>query len=189
MSNIFEIEKERVMAKQNTDHVVIGANSLQCLHCGEDYKLPLDGGGVSINMMLGMSKGFTEDHKSCKPSEAGKARFEYKTLHDWARSWDTGMSSMALWHILTGQYPTRPYSSDLGRTPSDPSDFGRCYRLLKLVPPETAKDALRRAAEKWPHWAKLVEAWDELTAMYEDALARKVEQATEMYQRMKSLGL
>jgi len=85
----------------------------------------------------------------------------------WALSGDTGISSKTIACIAMGvTSDQRHWHFD---TPSDAADFGRCYRLLKVVP--ELRDALPLVAEKFPKYGPLVAAWDELTALYEKDLA------------------
>lgn len=103
----------------------------------------------------------------------------------WIVGGDTGISSETIWSVMMGvekQGSFGPY------TPSDPGDFGRCYRLLKLIP--EWRDRLHEVAQKHPKWGPMVEAWDELETMYEDALATGQdvsEESRRLYRRMKEL--
>ncbi len=102
----------------------------------------------------------------------------------WRRNGDTGVSSETIWSVMTGQEVSHH------GIPYDPSDFGRCYRLLKIMPSWRAK--LPLVAERHSEWAPLVAAWDELTALYEDELENgPIERGTRMapktYARMKQL--
>jgi hypothetical protein len=102
----------------------------------------------------------------------------------WIVGPDTGTSSETIWAVLQGVTPHRP------SPPSDPSDFGRCYRLLKLIPEWRAR--LSEVADKYPTWSGLVAHWDELTALYEDELVngpmeRGTRMAPKTYDRMKAL--
>lgn len=47
---------------------------------------------------------------------------------EWIISDDVGISSKVIWAVMMGLHPMDKC------TPSDPSDFGRCYRLLKKFP-------------------------------------------------------
>lgn len=98
----------------------------------------------------------------------------------WVTNGDTGISSMAIWAVMMGRPAERRH---FGNTPSDPSDFGRCYRLLKVMPSWRAR--LPEVAAKFPTWAPLVEAWDELTALYEEELPKG--RAPKLYARMQEL--
>jgi hypothetical protein len=74
--------------------------------------------------------------------------------------------------------------------PYDPDDFGRCYRLLKLFPSWRAE--LPKVADVCPKWKPYVEAWDELTAMFEaagwhDETKKPKGDGGRMYNRMKEL--
>jgi hypothetical protein len=99
--------------------------------------------------------------------------------HAWLHGGDTGMSSETIWRVLMGETPRHP------RTPSDPSDFGRCYRLLRLMP--GWRQRLGEVAAVYREWTALVAAWDELTAIYEEELPSG--QCPRLYARMKELGL
>ena len=82
---------------------------------------------------------------------------------EWIRSNDTGVSSKAIWSRMT-MLPL--YDSSSRSAPRDPSDFGRCYRLLLLFPEWRAR--MGEMAMVTPQWAKMVERWDEMTALYEE---------------------
>ena len=60
---------------------------------------------------------------------------------EWILSSDTGISSKVIWAVMMGISTENLYSKS---TPCDPSDFGRCYRLLQLIPEwEEKLDKLR----------------------------------------------
>jgi hypothetical protein len=77
----------------------------------------------------------------------------------WISGWDRGISSETIFHVMTG----RPMLGRVG-VPHDPDDFGRCYRLLEKFP--GWKQRIREVAEQYPEWARIVEHWDWLSAMY-----------------------
>jgi len=81
-----------------------------------------------------------------------------KRAYQWTVSGDTGLSSKAIWAAMMGVESAGDY-------PHDPSDFGRCYRLLKLIP--EWQERLPEIAKAHPHWQPLVDRWDEMTALYE----------------------
>lgn len=82
---------------------------------------------------------------------------------EWLLSHDTGISSKLICQVMTrsGFTTSRLDAS----TPSDPDDFGRCYRLLRRFP--SWRERMDEVAHHYPHWRPMVEAWDELSAMYE----------------------
>lgn len=98
----------------------------------------------------------------------------------WITSGDTGISSETIWSVMMGR-PARRHSYD--NTPADPSDFRRCYRLLKVMPAWRAR--LPEVATEFPKWGPLVDAWDELTALYEEEAPLKL--APKLYARMQEL--
>lgn len=104
-----------------------------------------------------------------------------KTPIEWLLSGDTGISSKTICCVMTGsEWGEGHFGPDV---PYDPSDFGRCYRLLALFP--DWKPRLKEVADKYPIWGPLVSAWDELTALYEKELPKG--SAPILYHRMKAL--
>lgn len=99
---------------------------------------------------------------------------------DWVTGDDTGISSLAIWEHMTGQ---RVASLDRWgrRPPQDPSDFGRCHRLLALFPEWRAR--LSEFAETHPAWEGVVAQWDDFVRIYErDEPTGK---SRELYDRLK----
>lgn len=111
------------------------------------------------------------------------------TIKERANQWivggDTGMSSKVIWSVAQDVTP------ESSNPPSDPSDFGRCYRLLKLIP--EWRPFLNLVATRYKEWSALVAHWDELTALYEDELKNGPRSkygdrmAPKTYERMKTL--
>lgn len=98
----------------------------------------------------------------------------------WLGNGDTGLSSETIWRVLMGEIPTR------ASIPLDPDDFGRCYRLLKVMP--AWRSRLGEVAATFPVWAPLVDAWDELTALYEQEMSNnQSSMAPKLYERMQQL--
>jgi hypothetical protein len=77
----------------------------------------------------------------------------------WLTGGDSGMSSKAICCHMLGM------KSD-GIYPLDPSDLGRCLRLLELFP--EWKPRMGEMARYSAQWAALVERWDELAEMMAD---------------------
>jgi hypothetical protein len=104
-----------------------------------------------------------------------------KTVNARATAWivghDTGTSSKTIWSVF--QKVTPDYASP----PSDPSDFGRCYRLLQLIP--EWRPMLTHVSQEYKEWIALVEHWDELTALYEQELPGGT--CPKLYARMRTL--
>jgi hypothetical protein len=112
---------------------------------------------------------------------------EMSEVTRWIVGRDTGTSSKTIWSVMMGAEP------DYHGEPSDPDDFGRCYRLLKIAPASWRAN-LSRVSDKYPVWTALVRQWDELTALYEDELVNgpidkkyRVRMAPKTYARMKEL--
>jgi hypothetical protein len=88
---------------------------------------------------------------------------------------DTGISSVAICATMTGSRHGRVGSC----RPHDPSDFGRCYRLLARFPEWRGR--MPEVAARFPEWGPLVAIWDELTIMYEAILATKAQHGEAHY--------
>lgn len=97
----------------------------------------------------------------------------------WVTNGDTGTSSLTIWSVFTG----RPSPHKRYDIPHDPDDFGRCYRLLKVMPSWLGR--LGEVAAVYPAWAPFVKAWDELTRLYEEELPSG--RAPKCYARMQEL--
>lgn len=85
-------------------------------------------------------------------------------LQSWYRSCDTGISSKTIARVLTGEFCENP------NAPHDPSDVGRCVRLLDLAEEngEDRRSRLVEVAEKVPVWAPLVPRWAEIEAAFRE---------------------
>lgn len=97
----------------------------------------------------------------------------------WLAGGDSGMSSEAICYHMLGM------KSD-GRFPLDPSDLGRCLRLLELFP--EWKPRMGEMARYSAQWAALVERWDELAEMMADEVGidwSKGKRAPRTYAAMK----
>lgn len=103
----------------------------------------------------------------------------------WAAGRDTGSSSLTMGAIMMGADPKDLRS---GSHPRDPSDLGRCLRLLALIPEWRADlDKMRGVS---PAWAALVDHWDELATLMADEVGidwSKGKIAERTYDRMKEV--
>lgn len=82
----------------------------------------------------------------------------------WVGSGDTGVSSEAIWSMMMGAEPSREWG--YSNYPHDPDDFGRCYRLLELMPEWRLQLDKMRALS--PEWSALVDAWPELEQLWRE---------------------
>lgn len=106
--------------------------------------------------------------------------WSYERAVAWLAGSDTGISSKTIWSVMTG------FPVDVRPTiPLDPSDFGRCYRLLQEFP--GWRERMPEVAAKHEHWKPMVDAWDELTALYEEEVDNPSGMAPKLYYRMKEL--
>jgi hypothetical protein len=84
---------------------------------------------------------------------------------EWLAAGERGISSEAIVsHLTATEIGDRMFArSD---HPHDPSDFRRCEVLLRQVP--VARVTFPDMASRSPHWAVLVEHWDDLVALMEE---------------------
>lgn len=68
--------------------------------------------------------------------------------------------------------------------PCDPDDFRRCVKFLDAVP--EARQHMNKVAALSDVWARLVEHWDELEALFREEYPTK--STPRLYARMKQLG-
>jgi hypothetical protein len=195
-------------SKKSADWVVLVASKVaremrmnangggMCLRCGETMPFSLP---MRVEIVNAMSASFEKLHKACKPNAEGDAcpiclgrghvstecpRAKATTPEQWIRGPDTGLSSKTIWAVMMGNVDVLGSSGP--REPVDPSDFGRCYRLLKAFP--EWRPRLGEVAAKYPRWAELVEAWDELSKLYEEEVPKGHGRAPKLWKRMQELA-
>ena len=107
----------------------------------------------------------------------------------WLANGETGISSKTIHAVLTGMVDNTVFNTSPSwfryDVPSDPSDFRRCYLLLKFIP--EWKQRLHEVAERFPKWKPFVEQWDELTQLYEEERENVDGKARKLYARMREL--
>lgn len=107
-------------------------------------------------------------------------------LTRWALSGDTGASSETLACAVLGLPDTsRRFGFDV---PRDFSDFGRCYRLVQIVPEIlTMWDKVRAAC---PAWGPIIDNWDALVARYQaDSLTNDTDTCRALLQELADVYL
>lgn len=104
-----------------------------------------------------------------------------KRLIEWFVSGDTGLSSEAIAAHMSGAGSRKRMDY-----PSDPSDLGRCLRLLDKIP--EWKDRIGEMSQYSPGWAGLVKNWDKISKSMEDEAGinwQKAKSAPITYDMMK----
>lgn len=99
---------------------------------------------------------------------------------EWMLSDDTGLSSKAICAHMLGLEPEDT------SYPSDPTDLGRCLRLMELIP--EWKPRIKEMANYGPGWAGQIEVWDELNNTMTNEVGidwSKGKKAAETYKAMK----
>lgn len=106
-------------------------------------------------------------------------------LLEWLASDDTGLSSRAILAHLTGDPVVAAMNKYHWDYPRDPSDFGRCVRLLDIEP--SFRACIGEMANICPEWAALATHWGELEALYSEELAEGTGKSPRLYKRMREL--
>jgi hypothetical protein len=126
--------------------------------------------------------GVGQDSSHQPAGSVAGARIEDQILA-WFAHGECGISSAAMARAIVGQAPDARFANG-GNHPCDPSDFGRCVKLLDAVP--AARQRLAVVAALSPIWARLIQHWDALEALYRRESPSGA--APVLYQRMKALG-
>lgn len=163
--------------KSKTTWIVAGGatgESGYCQRCGQGFGF---GTSQPLYMAVAMMNAFVKEHSKCK--DRGRVEPSPANARDRFKSRDTGTSSLTIYSVF--MHVDSPHGRyDL---PRDPQDFGRCYRLLQIMP--SWKQRLHEVSAKYPEWKPLIERWDDLTALYEEELPRKT--APKLYALMQEL--
>lgn len=113
-------------------------------------------------------------------------------LAAWCRSDDTGLSAVYMAWVLNGGTlpvePTTPLRADERPYPHDPSDLGRCVRMLRAAP--NLRENLDRMREASPVWAALINRWAEFEILYDRVVeSRQFRDFDDLHWRMKIAAL
>lgn len=120
---------------------------------------------------------------SCQTAVSSRF-FIPETAQEWLSKGDRGISSETIFGAISGlwiqssKYP-----------PTDPSDFYRCYKLIKQVP--EWKEELSKVAELSKTWKNVVDNWDKLSELLEEQIEwrdKGISASNGMYDFMKQLG-
>lgn len=109
---------------------------------------------------------------------AGKPKLDESLLvrADWWRnSGDTGISSLTIYGVFAGE----PYKNP--DVPHDPSDFGRCRRLLDLIPEWHAD--IGKVASVYPWYLPFTDRWSEFDRLWNEESSKKI--APQLYHAMQ----
>lgn len=172
------------MGDTKNDHCVLRNKNFLCTNCGGTKKIDYP---IGLGVFIIMSNHFSDKHKNCpktweEPQIDPAISITREKANWWMRNGERGVSSETIWQTLDD----RGISLTLPNHPLDPSDFKRCYLLLKAIPEWKLKLYLMK--EVSPVWSRLVDNWDKLTEMLEEELSTKVSNGIKMYTFMKELG-
>ena len=163
--------------------IIIKKQSLFCDSCGNNYRIKFP---IKLDRMLEVQKAFEVLHSDCEKTweepvlnlnSTLKIRMQY-----WLQNGQRGTSSETIFQTISGQDINASISH-----PYDPDDFGRCYKLLKIIPEWNGMLYLLRKVSS--EWCYLVDNWEKLTKMYERNVDENWENADKigMYEFMQEL--
>ena len=121
--------------------------------------------------------------QSCQ-TDVSSRFFIPETAKEWLLKGDRGISSETIFGAISGlwiessKYP-----------PADPSDFYRCYKLIKQVPEWKAE--LHKVSELSKTWKNVIDNWDKLSELLEEQIEwrdKGISASNGMYYFMKQLG-
>lgn len=165
------------MGKKKTEHTTFRNGAFFCLHCGQSHQYVIP---IPIKEMIKQIDAFNNLHRNCKPvwkqPEADLSMPIEERMKWWTENGEFGTSNQTIFSVLSiGK--TKDIKFDYDKlikclippteydAPHDPDDFRRCLLLLKNIPEWKSRlDELKTIS---PVWAKYVENWDKLTAMFE----------------------
>lgn len=110
-----------------------------------------------------------------------------KKILEWMSTDETGISSKAMAFASVGIKSSGSFSN---YTPSDPSDFNRCLKLVAHVP--EVKEMFPVIAKLSKQWEVVINNWDVIEASFLNEVGFdwcNGKSAPETYKLMKSLGL
>lgn len=177
------------MGKVKEPTTGIRNGKLFCFNCGESYDI--NATPQPINIMSAIMKQFDKDHKKCPktwvepvadPQDSNDSMSIRKNADWWLANGEQGISSKTMFYYLGG---SRTKLTREEWPPSDPSDFRRCYLLLKAVPQWRKPAYLNKMKVVSKEWEALVDNWDKLEELLEEQL--RTNKANGMYEFMQSL--
>lgn len=147
----------------------------------EEGAVPLSGEQPFKEYEPVIDEGFLRQAAQCNgwPGELASRLLVAAEIGQWIVGEDTGLSSKTIAAIWLGA------KSGWFSFPRDPSDFGRCWRLVEKVP--AIREAFPRICAVYPPIAPYLEHWDELSQLYMAATESGTGKAPELYQRMIAL--
>lgn len=147
----------------------------------EEGAVPLSGDQPFKEYEPVIDEGFLRQAAQCNgwPGELASHLLVAAEIGQWIVGEDTGLSSLTMASVWLGA------KSGQFSFPRDPSDFGRCWRLVEQIP--AIRDAFPRIGAVYPPIAPYLEHWEELSQLYMEAIESGTGKAPELYQRMITL--
>lgn len=144
-------------------NTTIRNGNLFCLNCGGEFVLKSP---MKITDVVKKTDAFNELHKDCEKTWSEPKSDQTKTIEEraiwWLANGETGMSSKTMVGCFMN-YTNYPINH-----PYDPSDFGRCYKLLQVIPEWKSNLYMRKLKKLSIPWKNLYQNWEKLTEMYEE---------------------
>jgi len=129
------------------------------------FNLIVPGIASALRVTLALASAETVDDWAKHLDERARIKANGDAQLEWFLGTETGLSSRTIFGVLSTRWNCRINRNE-SRTPSDPDDFGRCYRLLQRIPEWRVR--LGEVSALYPEWQPLVDHWDELTKLWEE---------------------
>jgi|GEM_PF-1304084 hypothetical protein len=154
---------------------------IESLNYPEEGAVPLSGEQPFKEYEPVIDEGFLRQAATFTGWGGALARYllDVGSVGQWLTSGDTGSSSETMAAIFLGA------KSGRFSWPRDPSDFGRCWRLVEKVP--AIRAAFPRIGIVYPPIAPFLDHWEELAGLYTAALNGGSGKAPALYKRMQEL--
>ncbi len=183
------MEKTKKRTKKQEEHTGFRNGDLFCFHCGRSQKIPYP---MDVRIAADLMLSFAKHHKACTKtwvephwSETASMATTQEKMNWWRNKGEHGTSSELMYRFISSGYRNLGSSSQYENIhPSDPSDFRRCYILIKAIP--EWRENLDLMKQISPTWSNIVDNWDKLCSMLEELVETHKDNG--MYDFMKSIG-
>ncbi|MBN8901376.1 MAG: hypothetical protein J0H57_10120 [Rhodospirillales bacterium] len=168
---------------------------VNCGECGHEWVLfytPIAASDVAkfsksrCPMCVGKKIFMGRKPVACDP-KCDEGKITRQIVLDWLAAGDTGISSECLAYEFLGAEKKGAFGI---RPPADPSDLGRCLRLIARVP--EVRKCVDNLGLKHEGWAKAAAVWDDIASLMEDEVGidwSKGLSAPKTFKLMKAAGL
>lgn len=171
---------------KSKDNTGFRNGDLFCFHCGRSQKMPLP---MDVELAVDFMQSFAKHHRNCEKTweePHWSSTAEMKDVDEKAQWWYNNANRGTSSEYMMAALCKKPYIGFLTQRyphPEDPSDFYRCWFLIKAIP--EWKDQLHLLKGKTKFWDAIIDNWDKLSDMIEEQIQTQKDNG--MYDFMKSI--